>query len=65
MRLRLLRQITAAMCAYEAAAIILSHTRMPTFSTLASRHPWLAPSLIAALTVHLCLVPEPIRASDR
>lgn len=58
MRYRQLRLGTAAICGYESLSILLNHKRLPTLSTLASRHPWLAPSLIAALTVHLCMMPE-------
>lgn len=51
-----LRVVTAAACAYEAAAILTR--KGPTFSVLAQRHKWVGPLLTSALVVHLALMPE-------
>jgi hypothetical protein len=41
----------AVACAYEAGSILSGKT--PTFTQLSARHRWLAPAIIAVLTVHL------------
>ena len=47
-----LRHGTAGMMAWEFFAIELDKPWMPTFSTLAGKHRWLAPTLLIALAVH-------------
>ena len=53
MAYRLLRLATAATCGYECVAILLRREKVPTFSNLAGRHRWLAPTLLVALAGHL------------
>jgi hypothetical protein len=48
-----LRQLTAAILVWEVVAIELNIEKMPTFSRLAGRHRWIAPTLLAALAIHL------------
>lgn len=45
----------AGCCVYEAAAITTG--RVPTFTEISSRHPWLKRVLVEALAIHLN-VPE-------
>lgn len=55
---RFLRYVTAGVCAYEAAAILIETERTPTLSMLAHRHRWIAPLLISALSIHLAMLEE-------
>lgn len=48
-----LAQVTAGVLAWEFVAIELRHEKIPTFSALAGRHRWIAPTLLIALAVHL------------
>jgi len=49
-----LRFLVFGLAAWEASAIAVDKPEyMPTLSTLAGRHPWLKPTLVAALYVHL------------
>ena len=52
-RKQALRQVTAVMLGWEFVAIELDIEKMPTFSTIAGTHQWLAPTLLIALAVHL------------
>ncbi len=50
-----LRHLTALACVWEAVAIWRHGW---TFSRLAQRFPWLAPTLIAAISLHLIFLAE-------
>jgi hypothetical protein len=50
-----MRYMVAAACGWEMWAI-LTH-KGPTLSVLASRHRWLAPFLLIALSIHFYLMP--------
>jgi hypothetical protein len=56
-----LRHVTAVACLWEAVAIWRHGW---TFSRLAQRFPWLAPTLIAAITLHLIFLEETAEATE-